>query len=102
MAKWSASCPQATGSRSAAAGVRVPALANPIYYTLVAAIEERTREFGYEVLLAQSADIPEREESCIRRFLSRRVDGLFLMPVYRMATEARIYQELLTRRIPVV
>src|SRR5207249_4138515 len=58
-------------------GVSVPALANPIYYTLVAAIEERTREFGYEVLLAQSADIPEREESCIRRFLSRRVDGLF-------------------------
>ena len=34
--------------------------------------------------------------------LSRRVDGLFISPVYRMAAEARIYQELLARRIPTV
>jgi DNA-binding LacI/PurR family transcriptional regulator len=89
-------------SRTKLFGVSVPALANPIYYGVVAAIEERTRELGYEMLLAQTADIPEREEACIRRFLSRRVDGLFVAPVYRMATEARIYQELSKRRLPVV
>ncbi len=83
-------------------GVAIPALTNPIFYGVAAAIEERAQALGYEVLLAQTADIPEREEACIRRFLSRRVDGLFLAPVYRMATEARIYQELLARRTPTV
>src|SRR5712671_7804093 len=43
-------------------GVSVPALANPIYYGVAAAIEERAQELGYEVLIAQTADIPEREE----------------------------------------
>jgi len=32
----------------------------------------------------------EREEHCIRRLLSRRVDGLFISPVYRFEAEARI------------
>ena len=45
---------------------------------------------------------PEREEHCIRRLLSRRVDGLFISPVYRFAAEARIYQEILARKTPVV
>src|SRR5262249_27066500 len=37
-----------------------------------------------------------------RRFISRRVDGLFIAPVYRMGSEARIYKELLSRGIPTV
>jgi len=49
------------------------------------AIEERAYELGYDVLLAQSLNIPEREEACVQRFLSRRVDGLFIAPVYRIA-----------------
>src|SRR5262249_46379646 len=36
------------------------------------------------------------------RCLSRRVDGLFIAPVYRMATEARVYKELLNRGVPTV
>src|SRR5262249_20220428 len=68
----------------------------------VQAIEERAYEMGYDVLLAQTQDIPEREEACIRRFISRRVDGLFISPVYRLATEARAYQELVARQVPTV
>src|SRR5437667_834626 len=83
-------------------GLAVPSLTSPIYSPVVHAIEERAYEMGYDLLLAQTLDIPEREEACIRRFLSRRVDGLFLAPVYRMATEARVYQELLARRVPTV
>ena len=58
--------------------------------------------FRSDVLLAHTLNILEREESCLRRLLSRRVDGLFISPVYRMAAEAPIYQELLARRIPTV
>jgi LacI family transcriptional regulator len=83
-------------------GLIIPSLANPIYSRLVLAIQERAHELGYDVLLAYTLNIPEREEACIRRFLSRRVDGLFLAPVYRLATEARSYQELLARKVPTV
>jgi LacI family transcriptional regulator len=83
-------------------GVAISSLTNPIFTRIVLAIEERAHELGYEVLLAHTLNIPEREEACVRGFLSRRVDGVFISPVYRMATEARIYQELLLRRVPTV
>jgi DNA-binding LacI/PurR family transcriptional regulator len=77
-------------------------MTNPIFSRVVLAIEERAYELGYDVLLAHTLNIPEREEACIRRFLSRRVEGIFISPVYRMSTEARIYQELFARRVPTV
>lgn len=83
-------------------GLVFSSLTNPIYNRIVLSIEERAHELGYDILLAHTLNIPEREEACIRRFLSRRVDGLFIAPVYRMATEARIYQELLARNVPTV
>jgi LacI family transcriptional regulator len=83
-------------------GVVVSTFTSPIFSRVVLAIEERAYELGYDVLIAQSLDIPEREEACVHRFLARRVDGLFIVPSYRMATEARIYQELLARKVPTV
>jgi LacI family transcriptional regulator len=83
-------------------GLVISTMTNPIYSRIVLAIEGRAYELGYDVLLAHTLDIPEREEACLRRLLSRRVDGLFISPVYRMAGEAPIYQELLARSIPTV
>ena len=83
-------------------GLAISSMTNPIFSRVVLAIEERAYELGYDVLLAHTLNIPEREEACIRRFLSRRVEGIFISPVYRMSTEARIYQELFARRVPTV
>lgn len=83
-------------------GVVIPSITNPIFARVFFAIEERAHELGYDLLLAHTQNLPEREEFCIRRLLSRRVDGLFISPVYRMEPEARIYQELLTRQTPTV
>ncbi|HZR21814.1 MAG TPA: LacI family DNA-binding transcriptional regulator [Verrucomicrobiae bacterium] len=83
-------------------GLVIPSLANPIFARLVLAIQERAYDLGYDVLLGYTLHNPEREETCIRRFLSRRVDGLFVSPVYRLENEARIYQELLARKTPTV
>jgi DNA-binding LacI/PurR family transcriptional regulator len=83
-------------------GLAISSLTNPIFSRVVVAIEERAHQIGYEVLLAHTLNKPEREEACIRRFLSRRVDGIFLSPVYRLGSEARIYQELAARRVPTV
>jgi LacI family transcriptional regulator len=83
-------------------GLLIPATTNPIYARIVYAIEERAYELGYDVLIAQTLNKPEREDACLRRLLSRRVDGLFITPVYRFEAEARIYQEIITRKVPTV
>jgi len=83
-------------------GLAISSMTNPIYSRVVLAIEERASALGYDILLAHTLNLPEREEACIRRFLSRRVDGIFICPVYRLAAESRIYQELSARRIPTV
>jgi LacI family transcriptional regulator len=83
-------------------GLIIPSSTNPIYARMVVAVEERAHELGYDILLAHSLNKAEREEACIRRFLSRRVDGLFISPVYRFEAEARIYQEIIVRKTPTV
>ena len=83
-------------------GLVIPATTNPIYARIVLAIEERAQELGYDILLTQTQNLAEREDTCLRRLLARRVDGLFITPVYRFEAEARIYQEIIARQIPTV
>ncbi len=83
-------------------GLVIPAMTNPIYARVVMAIEEQAHALGYEIILTHSLNNPEREEECIRRLLARRVDGLFIHPIYRRETHARIYDDLLRRGTPTV
>ncbi len=83
-------------------GLVIPTTTNPIYARMVYAIEERAFELGYDVLIAHTLNKPEREDVVLRRLLSRRVDGLFITPVYRYEAEARIYQEIFNRKVPTV
>ena len=83
-------------------GLLIPAAANPVYARVIFAVEERAFELGYDVLIAQTLNHAEREETCLRRLLSRRVDGLFITPVYRFEAEAQIYREIVARKIPTV
>ena len=83
-------------------GLVIPSSTNPIFTRIVYAIENRAHEMGYDMLITHTHNMPDREEVCIRRLLSRRVDGLFISPVYRYEAEARIYREVLARKIPTV
>jgi|ERR1051326_4415647 LacI family transcriptional regulator len=83
-------------------GMVIPAATNPIYARVVMALEEQSHALGYDLLLAHSLNIAEREESVIRRLLSRRIDGLFISPVYRLEPTAPIYEELFRRGTPTV
>ena len=83
-------------------GLVIPSTTNPIYARIVYAIEERAFELGYDLMIAHTLNKPEREDLALRRLLSRRVDGLFITPVYRFEAEARIYNEIAARRIPTV
>ena len=83
-------------------GLVIPTVTNPLFARGIVAVEEQSYELGYEVILAHSLNDPTREEAVIRRLLSRRVDGLIISPVYRLAPSAPIYQELLQSKSAVV
>jgi LacI family transcriptional regulator len=83
-------------------GLVLPTLANPIFARTILALEEGAHEWGDDLILAHSLNIPEREDARIRRLLARRVEGLFIFPVYRLAPTVAIYDELLQRRVPTV
>ena len=83
-------------------GLVISSTTNPIFARTVSAIEEAAFEAGYDIILTHSLNQVEREEACIRRLLSRRVDGLFLSPVYRLGPTASVYEELQKRATPTV
>ena len=83
-------------------GLVISAVTNPVFARVVMAIEEGAQEAGYQVILAHSLNNPEREETCLRRLLARRVDGLFIFPAYRPEATAPVYEEVRRRAIPTV
>jgi DNA-binding LacI/PurR family transcriptional regulator len=83
-------------------GLIISAMTNPLFARVIMAIEERAHEMGYELLIAHSLNNPSREETCIRRMLARRVEGLFIFPAYRPQEQSAVYDELLARGVPTV
>jgi DNA-binding LacI/PurR family transcriptional regulator len=83
-------------------GLIISAATNPIYARIVMALEERAHELGYDLIFAHSLNQPSREEACIRRMLTRRVDGLFITPVYRLTPTAAAYEEIKRLKVPTV
>ena len=83
-------------------GLVISSITNPVFARMILALEEQCYELGYDLVIAQTRNLVEREEVQIRRLLSRRVDGIFISPVYRLAPTAPIYEELKRRGIPVV
>lgn len=83
-------------------GLVIPSTTNPIFARIVYAIEERAHDLGYDIVLTHNYNMTDREEVCLRRLLARRVDGLFISPVYRMETDARVYREVQASKTPVV
>lgn len=68
------------GHRTSSIGVLLHDLRNPFSATLLRAIEDRARPRGIAVFSASLDDEVEREALLARDLVSRRVDGLILMP----------------------
>ena len=88
--------------RSKLLGLVISAVTNPVFARTMMAIEEQAHELGYDLAFAQSLNRPEREQTVLRHLLSRRVDGIFVAPVYRFDPSAPVYEELRKRGTPVV
>ena len=83
-------------------GLVIPFTTHPIFARVTMAIDERAAQMGYELIFCHTLNQPEQEEKCIRRLLARRVDGLLIHPVYRLAPTAPIYEELRRQAVPTV
>ncbi len=83
-------------------GLVISSTTNPIFARILMAIEQRVSEMGYDLMLGLTMNNVEREELLVRRFLSRRMDGLFIRPVYRMEPKAVVYEDLRRIKTPTV
>jgi DNA-binding LacI/PurR family transcriptional regulator len=83
-------------------GLLIPSTTDLAVARMMLSIEERSHDLGYDLIIMHTLNSVEREEYCIRRMLARRVDGLFISPVYRIEPEARIYKELSAQQARVV
>jgi LacI family transcriptional regulator len=59
-------------------GMIVPDIVNPFFPMVVRGAEDAAREHGYNLLICNSDDVLEKEESTIELLLSKRVDGILL------------------------
>ena len=83
-------------------GLIIPATTDPVFARVQLAIEQNAQELGYDLLFAQSLGKPEREEAALRRMLARRVDGIFISPVYRLSQSSALFDEIQRRNLPTV
>ena len=59
-------------------GMIVPDIVNPFFPMVVRGAEDAAREHGYNLLICNSDDVLEKEESTVELLLSKRVDGILL------------------------
>ncbi len=91
---------RALGSgRSSLYGLIISDITNPFFPELVKAFEDVAVEHAQEVLIANTNYDPVRMETCVRRMLQRKVDGVAIMT---SEMDDRLIDIFSRRNIPVV
>ena len=70
--------------RTSTLGLLVPDITNPFFPPIIRGAEEAARERGYELVLCNTDDVPDRETASLRLLRERQADGL-LIATSRMA-----------------
>ena len=70
--------------RTKTLGMLVPDIANPFFPPIIRGAEEAARERGYELVLCNTDDAPDRENASLRLLRERQADGV-LFATSRMA-----------------
>lgn len=89
-------------------GMIVPDIANPFFPMVVRGAEDAAQKHGYNLLLCNSDDSLDKEESAIELLLSKRVDGILLTkaaegfrpPMRQMIKDAKVPFVLVMRTYP--
>ena len=81
-------------------GLVVCEITNPFYAELTAGIDDTLDRAGWVAFLANTAELPKRQDRFIARMREHRVDGLLLAPAE--GTDPAIVDDLRTQGLPVV
>lgn len=65
-------------NRTSTLGVIVPDIGNPYFADVVRGTDDAAREHGFNVLLCNTDQVPEREEAAFLALEDKRVDGIIL------------------------
>ena len=76
--------------------------ANPFFGEVIKGIEECATRLGYQLMLGCTEESIEKEEKLIKIFLSRRLDGLIVMPVFDNSSEHVERFKRLDKSVPFV
>jgi LacI family transcriptional regulator len=71
--------------RTFTVGIIVPDIDNPFFPALIKGIESTLWGSSYNVILSDTGYDPAKEEASLREFQSRRVDGVIVSPVNKIA-----------------
>ncbi|HEY0760518.1 MAG TPA: LacI family DNA-binding transcriptional regulator [Acidisarcina sp.] len=85
--------------RSKLLGLIVSEITNPFFPELIQEFESIAVEHGYEILIGSTNYDPKRMESCVRRMLERKVDGVAIMT---FGIEELLLKRFATGDIPTV
>ena len=82
-------------------GMLIPDIANPFFPEVVRGAEDKAKEAGYTILLGNSDNRSEMEETYLNLFLSKQVDGILLIKGAEELSDS-FRQKLEDSGIPVV
>lgn len=72
----------------------VPSLSNPFFADIAGTINSEVRKYGYVTLISDSDENPEIEEMELRQVVSRKVEGLIIVPCGNQQGQIRqVYQQ---------
>ena len=86
-------------SRTFTVGMLIPDLTNPLFPPIVRGLEDRLREAGLTLVLANTDNDAGKERSLLEAMTSRRIDGLILATAER---EYPLLAEIVASGMPVV
>lgn len=87
--------------RSSSIGVVVPGFDNMFFAEVLDGVEEYLRQSSYSLLLACAQNDPQREEACVRDFITRNVSGVIVVSPNTESAATEFY-ETTAARLPMV
>ena len=82
-------------------GILVPTIDRNFFGTIVRGVEEILNEAGYNVIISQSNDSPEKERANLKALLEAQVDGVFAS-FAKENTSFEHFQTLIDQDIPLI
>lgn len=67
---------------------------NPFFAEVVRGIEETAKQNGYRILLLNTDESPDREADYIKTFVSMKVAGILIVPVFHDVDCQKLYRKL--------